>query len=98
MRQVTCEICVAIENSMQDDRKLWNYVLHEDKIFLILPSLGPLIEGQGLIVSKQHKLNLLSMTNEEKRNVSSLVNYCQQILGNNILFAEHGSFDNQMGG
>lgn len=94
----TCEICLAVENSLETDKKLWNTSLHENATFIILPSLGPLIEGQAIIVSKQHKLNLLSMNNDEISDFNSLIEYSQKILGSNILFAEHGSFIDQTGG
>jgi diadenosine tetraphosphate (Ap4A) HIT family hydrolase len=95
---VTCEICLAISNSLEADHKIWNTKLHENENFIILPTIGPLIEGQTIIASKNHFLNLLSMKPSELKDFTPLVEYAKKILGNNILFAEHGSFEGQLGG
>jgi diadenosine tetraphosphate (Ap4A) HIT family hydrolase len=91
-------MCLAIKNSVEPDKNPWNTPLRENDTFIILPSLGPLIEGQAIIVSKEHKVNLLSMTSEELLSFSPFIDYSQRMLGNNILFAEHGSFLSQTGG
>lgn len=93
-----CEICTAITDSSNVGREVWNTPLQENETFIVLPTLGPLAKGQTMIASKKHELNLLSMDVNERSDFNSLILYAETILGNNILFAEHGSFGDQTGG
>src|SRR5436190_19424259 len=96
--QATCEICVALNDAAREDRKLCNTPLKESEHFIILPCLGPLVKGHVLISSKKHYMNLFSMPEGCMDDFNSLVRFSIDRLGSIILFAEHGSFDEQMGG
>ncbi len=93
-----CEICIAIRNSSESSRKIWNTRLFESDNFLILPSIGPLIGGQAMIVSKDHYSNLLTIPALNDEEFENLANYSETKVGDRILFVEHGSFIGQMGG
>jgi len=95
---VPCELCKAIEDANTTSNEFWNTKLYENKSFIVLPSIGPLKEGQVIIASKLHTLNLLSMPAESKKDILPIITLAIKILGNNILFAEHGTFLNQNGG
>jgi len=94
----TCEICFAVHDASLFSHQTWNTKLYENETFVVLPSVGPLIEGQTIIAGKKHSLNLFSMTNEEKRDFYPIVKHAENILGGHILFAEHGTFLKQKGG
>lgn len=98
MSSNSCEICSAIINSRETNHEIWNTKLHETNNFIILPTIGPLIDGQVIIASKNHSINLLSMNNEEISDFNLLVKYTEAKIGKNVLFAEHGASDFDLGG
>lgn len=98
MLESNCKLCEAVIDSVKEERLLYNTPLFENQTFTILPSVGPLIAGQAIIVSKEHQLNYFSMDTIKRANLNPLVDYTIRILGNNVLFAEHGSQNEQSGG
>ncbi len=93
-----CEICAAVENSEGMTPEIWNTKLYENRTFSILPTIGPLVSGQVMITSKRHTTNLLGMEASEIEDFIYLLGYCQSILGQDILFTEHGSSDFHVAG
>lgn len=98
MLEPDCKLCKALGNSVDTSRLPHNTPLFENDTYLILPSIGPLVAGQTIIVSKQHQLNFFSMDISKRAALSMLIDYSSRVLGNNILFAEHGSLSEQSGG
>jgi ATP adenylyltransferase len=94
----SCELCSAIIDSKKANRKIWNTTLYETQNFLIIPSIGPLVLGQVMIVSKDHDINLLSMSKEYIKEFLEIAKHFEVVIGGNALFAEHGSFNDQTGG
>ncbi len=98
-----CALCKAIAdaNSDPEPTRLENTPLARSKHFVVLPSLGPLVLGHVLVVSRSHHPNLLSMgTNgltayeDFKRETSTRLSYYQD----GLLEAEHGSLENKPAG
>jgi diadenosine tetraphosphate (Ap4A) HIT family hydrolase len=75
------------------DHKKYNKVLFETENFVVLPSLGSLIEGWLLVVPKKHVINLSLLEKiqyVELENIVSNLEYCLgSFYGNCVLF-EHG--------
>lgn len=78
-----------------DKTKLENTVLDETKYFLITPSLGALVEGYILIISKKHVNSMSKLNDEEKEEYKLLIKKYREIFKNvykkyPIIF-EHGT-------
>lgn len=78
-----------------DKTKLENTILDETKYFFITPSLGSLVEGYILIISKRHVNSMSNLNDEEKEEYKLLIKKYREIFKNiykkyPIIF-EHGT-------
>lgn len=88
----SCELCMASKDSFSSFPKLENTILFESKYFIIVPCIGPLIEGQVMILSKEHSTSLASMGSEGVDDFIEIFNMIRRIYGKEVLLSEHGSF------
>lgn len=93
-----CQLCFAIENSESSESHLENTLLYETKNFSVLPSVGPLVVGQILIVSKNHFPSLASMSKFDLEEFRELLYILVEKTDANLLFSEHGTFNSDKGG
>lgn len=98
MIKPNCEICIAVQDALADRKYLWNKPLYATQKFLVLPTIGPLEEGHCMIVSTDHHVNLFSMNKDCIIEFLNIIDYSIKRAGENVLFAEHGSFNQQSGG
>jgi len=89
-----CTYCRNIFSSMiQDQREPWDKIIHETSGFVVTPTVGALIEGWTLIISRRHVPAMGALTEEEFYELKDLVvrvrNLVEQEYGNTIIF-EHG--------
>jgi diadenosine tetraphosphate (Ap4A) HIT family hydrolase len=73
---------------------LYNAKLMESERFVVVPSLGPLVRGHVMIVSKQHQESLASMGSpvlKEYNDLATRVRSGPFFENGNALEAEHGS-------
>ena len=80
-----------------DTSKIENTVIYEGKYFYVLPSVGSLVDGYILIVSKRHGkssvcLNKFEM-NEYKYLISKYQNIFKNIYGKIPIIFEHGTYN-----
>lgn len=77
-----------------DKDKIYNKVLGETDNFIVLPSLGSLVEGYILIVSKHHLYNMGELADSEKDEYMELLNKYRyifnKIYGKYPIIFEHG--------
>ncbi len=97
-----CKLCYAVDDSLNNHRKtsIFNICLIETESFLVMPCIGPLINGHILIVSKNHYKSLAAMPEEthvEIKNILKII-FNKGILYKESLIFEHGAFDDQKGG
>jgi ATP adenylyltransferase len=90
-----CALCNAVADAtLFPDPFLFNSKLYETPRFVVLPSLGPLMPGHIMIVSKEHYLSLASMGQDAVNEYDELAAYLRNgpfLQGSNALEAEHGS-------
>lgn len=84
-----CEFCELDKNNIA------NTIIEETKNFYIKPSLGALVEGYLLIISKKHINSMLDLNEEEKMEYLNIIRKYRQLFFNKynrfpIVF-EHGS-------
>ena len=83
-----------------DFSKLENTLIYESKYFYVLPSIGALVDGYILIVSKRHVNASVCFNDEEVLEYFSLISKYQKkffdIYSKMPIVFEHGSF-NDMG-
>lgn len=94
----SCDLCSANINSKELDHFIWNTILYESDNFIIVPSIGPLVVGQAMILSKKHSISLASMSSSDITECADIISYVIERIEGNILFSEHGSFNQQKGG
>lgn len=88
MKCVFCDI---------DFSKIENTIIYEGEYFYVLPSVGALVDGYVLIVSKRHVessicLNQIEL-NEYKYLINKFQNIFKKIYGKMPIVFEHGTFD-----
>jgi len=100
-----CCLCEAVVDSISNGNRslLENRKLLESEHFVVIPSLGPFVEGQIMIVSKKHYSNLRSMDKYMYYELQSIFNIIKnkisKIYNLGLVFAEHGAYnDFQKGG
>lgn len=75
-----------------------NTILEETPNFIVTPSLGSLVDGYVLIISKNHLYNMSELTDKEKDEYLKLIQeyrkIFQNIYGKEPIIFEHGSSDN----
>jgi ATP adenylyltransferase len=93
-----CELCEAVYNSKTIDCSIFNTILYETEHFLITPCIGPLVEGQVMIVSKSHYSSLASMNEIAISECVDIFKKIFSLFKTDILLSEHGSFYQLKGG
>ena len=78
-----------------DKSKIYNTILDESKYFYITPTLGSLVDGYILIISKSHINSMSLLTKEERLDYKLLIdkyrNIFKKIYGKYPIVFEHGS-------
>jgi ATP adenylyltransferase len=90
-----CALCVAVRDATWDTPSfLYNRKLLETDQFVVLPSVGPLVPGHVMVVSKTHSYSLSSMGADAVSEYDALAARLRTapFLRNGVpLEAEHGS-------
>jgi ATP adenylyltransferase len=89
-----CNYCENILSlPINDQREPWDKILYETSNFIVAPTLGALIEGWILIISKRHVPSMGALTEEELSELDELTirvrSLVEQEYGSTIMF-EHG--------
>jgi len=70
-RQQDCAICKELRGSQQtrislalEDENVSNAVLVLSDLFAVIPSVGPLVRGHALVVTRRHSSNILASLDE----------------------------------
>ena len=85
-----------------DKTEFVNTILDETKYFYITPSLGSIVEGYILIISKRHVNSMSELTSDETKEYKSLIkkyrNIFKCIYKKHPIVFEHGTpdLDNEM--
>jgi len=91
----SCALCVAVADAARSKEPfLYNIKLAETDNFVVLPSLGPLVPGHVMVVSKTHCASLSSMgadAIEEYESLAARLRHAPLLRGSDALEAEHGS-------
>ena len=78
-----------------DTSKIENTIIEETNNFLILPSIGSLVDGYLLIVSKRHVNSMANLSENEKKEYEFLINkyrnLFKKIYNKFPIIFEHGS-------
>jgi diadenosine tetraphosphate (Ap4A) HIT family hydrolase len=94
-KENACALCVAVAEAARGaDAQLQNTKLLETSQFIVLPSVGPLVPGHVMVVSKAHCESLASMGAEAIREYESLsvrLRSAPLLQNGDPLEAEHGS-------
>lgn len=87
-----CILCADL--TAQTGRKPWNECLLETDHFVVLPSLGALVEGWLLIVPKEHCISMGALPVEWRQEADDLTEQVRNLLHEQynlpILMFEHG--------
>jgi diadenosine tetraphosphate (Ap4A) HIT family hydrolase len=90
-----CALCVATADATRSEQPfLHNQKLFETRRFVVLPSLGPLVPGHVMVVSKAHYHSLASMGAEavtEYESLAARLTKAPFLADGHPLEAEHGS-------
>ena len=97
MKQTSCRLCDAL-NSNIVNQHISNTILRQTENFVLVPALGPLVEGHLMIVSKEHYPNLASMDEGLIEECLSFISILSKFYSQEVLFSEHGSYHDQTGG
>jgi len=89
-----CAYCENILSStIKEQREPWDKIIYETSSFVLTPTVGALIEGWTLIISKRHVPAMGALTDEELSELNELVirvrNQVEQEYGCTTIF-EHG--------
>ena len=90
----TCRLCTAIQNPFVfGELQPRDTILFRSKNFVLLPSIGPLVCGHAMVVSRTHYPSLASMPHEIIREYEDMVRVLFKLpeIGGNLVEAEHGS-------
>lgn len=86
--------CTLCDELMRTNRRFWNEPLVETANFVVLPSLGSLVEGWVLTVPKQHVISTgglpPALRSELDTLTSQVRNVLREIYGKPIVEFEHG--------
>ena len=98
----SCALCLAVADSIHGEKaEVHNRRLLETQHFIVLPSVGPLVPGQVMVVSKAHSASLASMGTDAIREYESLAVRLREapfLRDGSPLEAEHGSTDDDKAG
>lgn len=80
-----------------DFNKFENTIIYETDSFRVIPSIGALIDGYVLIVTKEHINSLCELNEEQKKEYESLIikvsKTFEEIYGKTPILFEHGTPD-----
>ena len=68
-----------------DNRKIENTIIEETDNFYILPTLGSLVDGYLLIISKKHINSMSELSNQEKEEYKSILKKYRNLFYNLII-------------
>lgn len=76
-----------------DKNQIYNTILEETKNFIIMPTLGSLVEGYILIITKKHLNNMESQKNKKEYQdlLEKYRNLFKKIYGKYPIIFEHGT-------
>jgi diadenosine tetraphosphate (Ap4A) HIT family hydrolase len=91
-----CRLCNVLHNPFQFDSgelRPCDTILFKTTNFVLLPSIGPLVCGHAMVVSRMHYSSLASMPQEAIREYEELAQMLFRLpeISGNLLEAEHGS-------
>ena len=95
---LSCPLCLSLKP--ENAKSFYNRPIYETENFTIIPSIGPLVLGHVLVVSKIHAecLALMGIEKIEELRLFILNTILKKSRNKDILFFEHGSFDGNNGG
>ena len=97
-----CALCVAVSEAMsRAETPVHNKRLLETSQFIVLPSVGPLVPGHVMVVSKGHFASLASMGVDgirEYESVAGRLRGAPFLRDGNALETEHGSAEDDKAG
>ena len=97
-----CSLCVAVADAARSEQPfLCNRKLIETREFVVLPSLGPLVPGHVMVVSKAHCASLAAMSEhaiDEYESLAARLRRAPFLRENDPLEAEHGSTADEKAG
>ena len=86
---INCPFC------NMDMTKLENTIIEETKFFYVTPSLGSMVDGYILIISKRHVSSMLELNKEEIEEYKILIRKYRKIFKDiykiNPIIFEHGT-------
>lgn len=90
-----CRYCNFLleKNGDRGNSEPWNTVLYESDNFVVVPTLGSLVEGWLLIVSKEHLLCMGAVTNILRGELEDVIGFTKNVLKNAyepLTIFEHG--------
>lgn len=92
-----CSLCNVID--FNSKKSIVNRIIFEWNNFVLIPSIGPLDVGHFLIVSRKHNCGLATMPKEDIQDFFRFSDFIKSKLPlSDLLFFEHGSYDNQDAG
>ncbi len=88
----SCTLCAEL--TARSGRASWNEPLMETENFVVLPSLGALVEGWLLILPKVHQLSMGALASQLRAEADDLENSARSLLkaryGTGTIAFEHG--------
>lgn len=91
-----CAMCSALSGA--ESSAPWNVPVLESENFVVIPSLGPIVEGWLLVVPKQHVLSMAVLEDQsmpELSTIKSQVSNLLESLYGPVTFFEHGPSSKQ---
>lgn len=96
-----CALCEAVSDCRRKTAALQNTILGESEMFLVLPSIGPLVPGHVMVITKEHHISLSRMGESAVRDYENLLQATAEripLYAENLLETEHGSTEKESGG
>lgn len=97
MLKSECSLCNIVKGNPKGS--ILNKIIYEWGNFFLIPSIGPIDLGHFLIVSKTHDCGLATMPKDQ---ITDLFKFIEFLISkdklSDILFFEHGSYDDQDAG
>lgn len=96
VKKANCKYCDGLLNSHKNELSSpWNEILYETDNFVVAPTLGSLVEGWLLVISKKHFVSMGEMPEDLIIEMLNLVHFLKESLFgsfNNFTIFEHGPF------
>lgn len=89
----SCRFCQIIENPFAfGDARFFDIPIYEDENFLVLPALGPLVDGHIMVISRVHRNSMLELGSETLEKLDRLCAFLEKRDVNaTCCIFEHGS-------